>query len=59
MGKLDRFYWLLVVLELVAFFIYMFFARRYEYRNNQRAVDNTGDIKAPLAPEGAVGDLII
>lgn len=59
MGKLDRFYWLLVVLELVAFFIYRFFARRYEYRNNQRAVDNTGDIKAPLAPEGAVGDLII
>ncbi|PNT63799.1 hypothetical protein BRADI_4g21130v3 [Brachypodium distachyon] len=59
MGKLDRFYWLLAVLELVAFFIYMFFARRYEYRNNQRAVDNTGDIKAPLAPEGAVGDLII
>uniref|UniRef100_A0ACD5X4V0 Uncharacterized protein n=1 Tax=Avena sativa TaxID=4498 RepID=A0ACD5X4V0_AVESA len=56
MGRLDRFYWLLAVLELVSLFIYMFFARRYVYRNNQRAVD-ANDTKAPF--EGAAGDLII
>lgn len=37
-GKLDRFYWLLAVLELVSLLIYMFFARRYVYRNDQRVV---------------------
>jgi hypothetical protein len=56
MGKLDRFYWLLAVIELVSLFIYMFFARRYVYRNNQRVVD-AQDTKAPL--EDAAGALII
>jgi solute carrier family 15 (peptide/histidine transporter), member 3/4 len=37
-GKLDRFYWLLAVLELVSLLNYMFFARRYVYRNDQRVV---------------------
>ncbi|KAL6662159.1 hypothetical protein ACP70R_000018 [Stipagrostis hirtigluma subsp. patula] len=37
-GKLDRFYGLLAVLELVSLFIYMFFARRYVYRNDQKVV---------------------
>ncbi|TVU25808.1 hypothetical protein EJB05_28318, partial [Eragrostis curvula] len=37
-GKLDRFYWLLAILELVSLLIYMFFARLYVYRNNQRVV---------------------
>ncbi|XP_047087989.1 protein NRT1/ PTR FAMILY 4.5-like [Lolium rigidum] len=56
MGKLDRFYWLLAVIELVSLFIYMFFARRYVYRNNQKVVDaqDTKDTS-----EGAAGDLII
>ncbi|KAK1646159.1 hypothetical protein QYE76_063964 [Lolium multiflorum] len=56
MGKLDRFYWLLAVMELVSLFIYMFFARRYVYRNNQKVVD-AQDTKD--ASEGAAGDLII
>ena len=37
-GKLDRFYGLLAVLELVSLLIYMFFARRYIYRNDQKVV---------------------
>ncbi|PAN42072.1 hypothetical protein PAHAL_8G124200 [Panicum hallii] len=37
-GKLDRFYGLLAVLELVSLFIYVFFARRYVYRNDQKVV---------------------
>uniref|UniRef100_A0A453BPD6 Major facilitator superfamily (MFS) profile domain-containing protein n=1 Tax=Aegilops tauschii subsp. strangulata TaxID=200361 RepID=A0A453BPD6_AEGTS len=49
MGKLDNFYWLLAVLELVALFVYTFFARRYVYRNEQRVVDV--DTKVPT--EGA------
>lgn len=57
MGKLDNFYWLLAVLELVSLVVYTFFARRYVYRNEQRVVD-TGDTKVPL--EGAtVGDVMI
>lgn len=55
-GKLDRFYGLLAVLELVSFFVYMFFARRYVYRNDQRAVDG-GDKKVQL--EGGMGDPMI
>ncbi|CAO2148704.1 unnamed protein product [Urochloa humidicola] len=50
-GKLDRFYWLLAVLELVSLFIYMFFARRYVYRNDQKVVID-GDNKTPS--EGAI-----
>lgn len=54
MGKLDNFYWLLAVLELVSLVVYTFFARRYVYRNEQRVVD----AKLPL--EGAtVGDVMI
>ncbi|XP_040384673.1 protein NRT1/ PTR FAMILY 4.6-like isoform X2 [Oryza brachyantha] len=37
-GKLDRFYGLLCVIEVVAMVIYVFLARRYVYRNNQRVV---------------------
>nr|CAB3491474.1 unnamed protein product [Digitaria exilis] len=37
-GKLDRFYGLLAVLELVSLFIYIFFARSYVYRNDQKVV---------------------
>ncbi|PUZ44635.1 hypothetical protein GQ55_8G122100 [Panicum hallii var. hallii] len=37
-GKLDRFYGLLAVLELLSLFIYVFFARRYVYRNDQKVV---------------------
>jgi hypothetical protein len=55
MGKLDRFYWLLAVIELVSLFIYMFFARRYVYRNNQKVVDSQ-DTKYPS--EAASGDLM-
>uniref|UniRef100_A0A453BPA3 Major facilitator superfamily (MFS) profile domain-containing protein n=1 Tax=Aegilops tauschii subsp. strangulata TaxID=200361 RepID=A0A453BPA3_AEGTS len=56
MGKLDNFYWLLAVLELVALFVYTFFARRYVYRNEQRVVDV--DTKVPT--EGATfGDVMI
>ncbi|CAL4993691.1 unnamed protein product [Urochloa decumbens] len=50
-GKLDRFYGLLAVLELVSLFIYMFFARRYVYRNDQKVVVD-GDNKSPS--EGAI-----
>ncbi|CAL4984698.1 unnamed protein product [Urochloa decumbens] len=50
-GKLDRFYGLLSVLELVSLFIYMFFARRYVYRNDQKVVVD-GDNKSPS--EGAI-----
>ncbi|CAN6373009.1 unnamed protein product [Urochloa humidicola] len=46
-GKLDRFYGLLAVHELVSLFIYMFFARRYVYRNDQKVVVD-GDKKTPL-----------
>ncbi|KAF7008663.1 hypothetical protein CFC21_023371 [Triticum aestivum] len=54
MGKLDNFYWLLAVLELVALFVYTIFARRYVYRNEQRVVDT----KVPV--EGATfGDVMI
>lgn len=56
MGKLDNFYWLLAVLELVSLFVYTFFARRYVYRNEQRVVDV--DTKVPM--EGATfGDVMI
>ncbi|XP_062182658.1 protein NRT1/ PTR FAMILY 4.5-like isoform X2 [Phragmites australis] len=47
MGKLDRFYGLLAVLELVSLLIYIFFARRYVYRNDQRVVIE-GDKKITL-----------
>ncbi|KAL6875710.1 hypothetical protein ACP4OV_013223 [Aristida adscensionis] len=50
-GKLDRFYGLLAVLELVSLFVYMFFARRYVYRNNQKVVGDE-DTKPQL--EGSV-----
>jgi hypothetical protein len=50
-GKLDRFYGLLAVLELVSLFIYMFFARRYVYRNDQKVVID-GDNKT--ASDGAI-----
>lgn len=56
MGQLDSFYWLLAVLELVSLRVYMFFARRYVYRNKQRVLD-AEDTNAPL--EGASGDVII
>ncbi|KAK3118547.1 hypothetical protein QOZ80_9BG0701230 [Eleusine coracana subsp. coracana] len=46
-GKLDRFYWLLAVLELVSLLTYMFFARRYVYRNDQRVVVE-GEKKTPI-----------
>ncbi|GJN06792.1 hypothetical protein PR202_ga24554 [Eleusine coracana subsp. coracana] len=46
-GKLDRFYWLLAVLELVSLLTYMFFARRYVYRNDQRVVVE-GEKKTPV-----------
>lgn len=50
-GKLDRFYWLLAVLELVSLVVYVFFAWRYVYRNDQRVVVD-GDNKAPS--DGAI-----
>ncbi|BAF28060.1 protein NRT1/ PTR FAMILY 4.5 isoform X2 [Oryza sativa Japonica Group] len=37
-GKLDRFYVVLCIIEVVALVIYVFFARRYVYRNDQRVV---------------------
>uniref|UniRef100_A0A0E0MEP9 Uncharacterized protein n=1 Tax=Oryza punctata TaxID=4537 RepID=A0A0E0MEP9_ORYPU len=48
-GKLDRFYVVLCIIEVVALVIYMFLARRYVYRNDQRVVaqeerkDDTGN----------------
>ncbi|KAM3386126.1 hypothetical protein ACQJBY_009648 [Aegilops geniculata] len=57
-GKLDNFYWLLAVLELVSLFVYTFFARRYVYRNEQRVVDV--DTKVPMEGASATfGDVII
>ncbi|KAJ1258579.1 hypothetical protein BS78_10G086400 [Paspalum vaginatum] len=53
-GKLDRFYGLLAVLELISLLMYMFFARRYVYRNDQKAVVDE-DNKAPSA--GAINVL--
>ncbi|OEL23982.1 Protein NRT1/ PTR FAMILY 4.3 [Dichanthelium oligosanthes] len=50
-GKLDRFYGLLAILELVSLFIYMFFAWRYVYRNDQKVVVD-GDNKT--SSEGAI-----
>lgn len=47
-SKLDSFYWLVSVLALVSFLVYLFWARRYVYRNNQRvAVEE--DKKSPSA----------
>ncbi|KAG8089632.1 hypothetical protein GUJ93_ZPchr0011g28413 [Zizania palustris] len=37
-GKLDKFYAVLAVIEVVALVIYVFLARRYVYRNDQRVV---------------------
>uniref|UniRef100_A0A0D9XR71 Major facilitator superfamily (MFS) profile domain-containing protein n=1 Tax=Leersia perrieri TaxID=77586 RepID=A0A0D9XR71_9ORYZ len=37
-GKLDRFYGLLCIIEIVALVIYVFLARSYVYRNDQRVV---------------------
>ncbi|KAF0896845.1 hypothetical protein E2562_029357 [Oryza meyeriana var. granulata] len=37
-SKLDRFYWLVCAIELVAFMAYLLFAWRYVYRNDQRVV---------------------
>ena len=50
-GKLDRFYWLLAVLEVVSLLVYTFFAWSYVYRNDQRVVVD-GDNDAPS--DGAV-----
>ncbi|KAL6660625.1 hypothetical protein ACP70R_001660 [Stipagrostis hirtigluma subsp. patula] len=49
-GKLDRFYGLLAVLELVSLFIYIFFARRYVYRNDQKVV--TDEATKPQSESG-------
>ncbi|KAI4965248.1 hypothetical protein ZWY2020_054935 [Hordeum vulgare] len=35
-SRLDSFYWLVCVLELVSLVVYLFLARRYLYRNDQR-----------------------
>uniref|UniRef100_M8C902 Peptide transporter PTR5 n=1 Tax=Aegilops tauschii TaxID=37682 RepID=M8C902_AEGTA len=35
-SRLDSFYWLVCVPELVSFMVYLFWARRYVYRNDQR-----------------------
>ncbi|KAI3953018.1 hypothetical protein MKX01_028710 [Papaver californicum] len=37
-GYLDRFYWFLTILGVVAFMNYMFWARRYAYRQHNRAL---------------------
>ena len=50
-GKLDRFYWLLAVLEVVSLLVYGFFAWRYVYRNDQRVVVD-GDNNA--SSDGAI-----
>jgi hypothetical protein len=46
-GKLDRFYGLLAIQELVSLFIFVFFARRYVYRKDQK-VEVDGDKKTPI-----------
>ena len=38
-SKLDSFYWLVCVIELLSFLGYLYWARRYVYRNDQRVVD--------------------
>nr|CAB3489727.1 unnamed protein product [Digitaria exilis] len=38
-SKLDSFYWLVCVLQLVSFMAYLYWARRYVYRNDQRVVE--------------------
>lgn len=39
-SRLDSFYWLVTVLELLSFLVYLYWARRYFYRNDQRVVVN-------------------
>jgi hypothetical protein len=46
-GKLDRFYGLRAIEELVSLFIFMFFARRYVYRKDQM-VEVDGGKKTPI-----------
>ncbi|CAO2148701.1 unnamed protein product [Urochloa humidicola] len=38
-SKLDSFYWLVCILELVSFMVYLYWAWRYVYRNDQRVVE--------------------
>jgi len=45
-SKLDSFYWLVCVIELLSFLGYLYWARRYVYRNDQRVVDK--DNKSPV-----------
>ncbi|KAM3278091.1 hypothetical protein ACQJBY_045765 [Aegilops geniculata] len=48
-SRLDSFYWLVCVLELVSFVVYLFWARRYVYRNDQRvaAEDDEKTVPSP------------
>ncbi|XP_040385058.1 protein NRT1/ PTR FAMILY 4.5-like [Oryza brachyantha] len=41
-SRLDRFYWLVCGVELVAFVAYLLFAWRYVYRNDQRVAADGG-----------------
>lgn len=41
-GKLERFYVVLCIIEAVALLSYVFFARRYVYRNEQKVVTQGG-----------------
>uniref|UniRef100_A0A0E0R713 Uncharacterized protein n=1 Tax=Oryza rufipogon TaxID=4529 RepID=A0A0E0R713_ORYRU len=41
-GKLERFYVVLCIIEVVALLSYVFFARRYVYRNEQKVVTQGG-----------------
>ncbi|EAY82663.1 hypothetical protein OsI_37883 [Oryza sativa Indica Group] len=44
-SHLDRFYWLLAVFELVAFFLYLYSAWRYTYRHHPRVQPSMEDAK--------------
>lgn len=45
-SKLDSFYWLVCVIELVSFLVYLYWAWMYVYRNDQRVVNK--DNKSPV-----------
>uniref|UniRef100_A0A0E0BHR4 Major facilitator superfamily (MFS) profile domain-containing protein n=1 Tax=Oryza glumipatula TaxID=40148 RepID=A0A0E0BHR4_9ORYZ len=53
-GKLERFYVVLCIIEVVALLSYVFFARRYVYRNEQKVVTQGGT----MCDTGSGADMI-
>uniref|UniRef100_A0A0D9XXY5 Major facilitator superfamily (MFS) profile domain-containing protein n=1 Tax=Leersia perrieri TaxID=77586 RepID=A0A0D9XXY5_9ORYZ len=53
-SHLDRFYWLLAMFELTAFFLFLYCAWRYTYRHNPRMQAKMEDDKVTSTTEKAV-----